>query len=321
MKIYRAIEFSQLIWLTSDYAKLVWESLSFDEAKKLQNWWFYDEHLENKRLIIKDICDNSSTDFFTKSLDYNAMQGGRFNPSKSFGVIYSSNHPLVSALEVLYHQFDGALPLYSRMKKNNRKFTSTFNVKIPRKLESLIIAFEIEIDEDLCTKEICNDEEGLKDLCQTIGFNRYIGDNFGRDFIFGNDYEISRLLGTYLHTEEDGSFKVPSARIDYEFQDEKKIRNFIIPEKNYDNSKIKLTGNFFEFECNIDLESSNHSEHPVSIKLEGKNGKENLSFSLDPKPSKRYTKNQFIKYLPTTGNNDDRKNHYREVEIQKFKEN
>lgn len=320
MKIYRAIEFSQLIWLTTDYAKLVWESLSFDENKKIKNWWFYKEHFEKRRLIIKDICENSKKDFFTKSLDYNAMQGGRFNPSKSFGVIYSSSHPLVSALEVLYHQFDSALPLYSRMKKNNKKFTSSFNVKIPEKLESLIIAFEIEIDDSFCTKEICSDEEELKELCQKIGFERYIGDNFGRDFIFGNDYEISRLLGTFLYTDKDASFKVPSARIDYDVQDEKSIRNYIIPEKNYDNKKVKLTGNFFEFRCKVDLENSSLKSHPVKIEFEGKNGVEKLSFALDPKPSKRYTKEQFIRYLPDTPNPDDQKNYYREVEIQKFRQ-
>ena len=320
MRIYRAIEFSQLIWLTSDYAKLVWETLSFNENKNSKNWWFYNENLENSRLIIKDICNNTTNDFFTKSLDYNAMQGGRFNPSKSFGVIYSSSNPLVSALEVLYHQFNGALPLYSRMKKSNQKFTSSFNVKIPEKLESIIISFEIEIDDTFCSKEICNDEEELKKLCQNIGFDRYIGDNFGRDFIFGNDYEISRLLGTYLHTATDGSFRVPSARIDYDVQDEQGIRNFIIPEKSYDKEKIKLTGNFYEYRCEVDLKNLGFNKHPVNIEAQGKNGSEKLKFTLDPKPSKRYTKNQYIKYLPNTENNEAKKNYYREVEIQKFRE-
>jgi len=319
MKIYRAIEFSQLIWLTTDYATLMWESLSLDGKGNNKNWWLINDNIQRRRQIIKDICLNSNEEFFQKSLDYNAMQGGRFNPAKSFGVIYASSNPLVANLEVLFHQFNGAIPLYSKMKKDNKRFTSSFNVKIPDKLDSLIIAFEIEIDDKLCNREICGNEKDLKLLCKQIGFKRYIGDNFSRDFIFGNDYEISRLLGTFIHTSEDATFKVPSARIDYNTQDERLVRNYIIPEKNYSPNKIKLTGNFFEFKCEVDLDKSSENNHPVRISAIGKSDSKILKFNLDPTPSKRYTKNQFVKFEPNSNNPQDRKNYYREVETQKFR--
>lgn len=317
MKIYRAIEFSQLIWLSTAYATLEWESLSLNGNGSKENWWFLKENIETRRQIIKDICENSNESFFQKSLDYNAMQGGRFNPSKSFGVIYTSSNPLVSTLEVLFHKFNGALPMYSKMRKENKKFISSFNVNIPEKLDTLIISFEIEIDDDLCSVEICDNESNLKSICEKIGFERYIGDNFSRDFIFGNDYEISRLIGSYMHTSNDATFKVPSARIDYVTQDENFIRNYIIPEKNYSSDKIRLTGNFYEYRCNIDLEKSDN-KHSVRVLAIGKDTEEELYFSLDPVPSKRYTKDQFIRYVPNTENPQDRKNYYREVELQKF---
>jgi len=322
MKVFRAIEFSQLIWLSTDDATLMWESLSLKDSGNgdvYSNWWLRPENIKKRRQIITDICINSNESFFTKSLDYNAMQGGRFNPSRSFGMIYSSSNHLVSALEVLFHQFYGALPLYSKMSKNNNRFTSAFNVNIPRKLDSLIISFEIEVDDDYCKNEICGSKDSLILDCEKIGFKRYIGDNFTRDFIFGNDYEISHLLGAYIHTFEDATFKVPSARLDYEIQDEFNIRNYIIPEKNYTKEKMKLTGRYFEYRSNVSLDKSNENSHNVEMEVTGGNLSKKLFFNLDPVPNKRTAKHQYVKYEPNSNNPYDRKNHYREVEIQKFK--
>ncbi|WP_461639186.1 RES family NAD+ phosphorylase [Labilibaculum euxinus] len=322
MKIYRAIEFSQLIWLTTDDATLMWESLSLRDlgnGNVYSNWWLRPENINERRQIVTDICSNSNEPFFRKSLDYNAMQGGRFNPSRSFGVIYSSSNPLVSALEVLFHQYYGALPLYSKMSKDNNRFTSSFNVNIPRKLDSLIIVFEIEIDDEYCNNEICGDKESLITECEKIGFKRYIGDNFTRDFIFGNDYEISRLLGAYIHSFENATFKVPSARLDYEIQDEFDIRNYIIPEKNYNPEKMKLTGRYFEYRSKVNLEKSIQNTHEVEVEVIGSDSSKKLYFNLDSVPNKRTAKHQYVKYEPNSNNPNDRKNHYREVEIQKFK--
>lgn len=319
MKIYRAIEFSKLIWLITSETSLVWHSANVEyngTNQKTSNWWLSNDYLEKRRYICSDICINSERAFFDNSFYYNAMQGGRFNPSKSFGVLYASTNPLLSALEVLYHQYCGAYPLYKKINRSSKEFTSSFNVQIPKKLDLLIVVFEISIDDSYCKLEICDSQDSLIELCSKIGFERYIGENFSRDFIFGNDYEISRLIGAFIHTNDKSSFKVPSARIDFNMQDEINIRNYLIPEKEFDANKIKLTGNFYEFSTQVDLELDNNSYHVVNLKAIGQ--KElNANFYLQPKPTRK-NKWQFVKYEPNSDNEDDKKKYFREVEIQKF---
>jgi hypothetical protein len=320
MKMFRAIEFGKLIWLITDDTALIWHSANMmyeeGQSQNFSNWWLSPAFTKTRRFIVSDICKNSESGFFENSFYYNAMQGGRFNPAKSFGVLYSSSNPLLSALEVLYHQYCSAYPLYRRMNKSSSQFTSSFNVQIPKKLDLLIVSFEIEVDEKYCNLEVCDSSESLEELCRSIGFERYIGDNFSRDFIFGNDYEISRLIGSHLHTKDTSSFKVPSARIDFKMQDEDKIRNFIIPEKEFDSKKIKLTGKFYEFRTQVDLELIEGKYHSVDINTSGET-ELNSKFYLQPKPSKK-NKNQYLKYEPNSNHTADKKKYFREVELQKF---
>lgn len=319
MKIYRAIEFSKLIWLITGDTALVWHSanMTYNETKQsTSNWWLSKDFLKTRRYICSDICKNSEQAFFDNSFYYNAMQGGRFNPSKSFGVLYSSSHPLLSALEVLFHQYNGAYPLYKRINRSSNEFTSAFNVQIPKKLDLLIVSFEIEIDDAYCPLKICESKESLVKLCSSIGFERYIGENFSRDFIFGNDYEISRLIGAHLHTKDSSSFRVPSARIDFNMQDEINVRNYLIPEKEFDASKVRLTGNFYEFSTQLDLELEDNPFHTVSLKVMGQD-ELNARIYLQPKPTRK-NKWQFVKYEPNSDIEDDKKKYFREVELQKF---
>lgn len=320
MKVYRAIEFSKLIWMISDEASLAWNEaylLHGNGEAQGYNWWMNDDLRAARHNIISDVIYNGQDKFFDKSLEFNAMQGGRFNPSRSFGVLYTSSSPLMACLEVLYHQFTSAYPLFKRMDRSSNQFTSSFNVQVPQHLKVLIAVLEIEIADDFCGKEICSDINALKEDCRKLGFERYIGDKFSRDFIFGNDYEISRILGCYLHTHDDPSYKVPSARVDFDLQDHLNIRNYLIPERRYDPDKIDLTGRFIEYKANINLEANDNKTHDVAIEVLGKTNRV-LNCTLQPIPHKNKPREQFIKYEPNLNDGNDRKRYFRGVEIQRF---
>ncbi|KIC92646.1 RES family NAD+ phosphorylase, partial [Flavihumibacter solisilvae] len=168
MKVYRAIEFSKLIWMISDDASLSWNTAHRNHIsgdRLVPNWWMTDVLSPFKHEMISDVVFNGQDKFFEKSLEFNAMQGGRFNPSRSFGVLYTSSDPLMASLEVLYHQFISAYPLYKRMSSNRDQFTSSFNMNIPQHLEVLIVAFEIEIADEYCQREVNCEIEHIKADC------------------------------------------------------------------------------------------------------------------------------------------------------------
>lgn len=320
MKVYRAIEFSKLIWMISDDAALQWNIAHRNHESSTStgsNWWMNPTYKPYKHEMVSDVVHFGQDKFFDKSLEFNAMQGGRFNPSRSFGVLYTSSDPLMAALEVLYHQFISAYPLYKRMNSNSNQFTSSFNIKVPQHLRILIVVFEIDIAVEFCTREVCCDLEDLKEDCKSLGFGRYVGDTFSRDFIFGNDYEISRILGSFLHTHDDPSYKVPSARVDFDTQDYLDIRNYLIPERRYDSTKIDLTGRYLEYNASINLDLENESGHDVEIDVIGKTTK-SLKFQLQPIPQKNRSRNQHIRYEPNLNDGNDKRRFHRLVEIQRF---
>jgi hypothetical protein len=320
MKVYRAIEFSKLIWMISDDASLIWNEAHVSHENgntHSSNWWMNDLLKASRHNIISDVIYNGRDRFFDRSLEFNAMQGGRFNPSKSFGVLYTSSNPLMACLEVLYHQFTSAFPLYKKMNRNSNQFTSSFNIKVPQHLQIMIECFEIEIDDNYCSREVCSDIDTLKEDCKKLGFERYIGDSFSRDFIFGNDYEISRILGCYLHSYNDPSYKVPSARVDFDIQDELEIRNYLIPEKQYQSDKVDLTGRFIEYKATIDLEANDNNLHEVEVEISGMK-RHILKFNLQPIPYKNKPREQFLRYEPNLNDGNDRRRFFRGVELQKF---
>lgn len=320
MKVYRAIEFSKLIWMISDDAALQWNIAHRNHESSNStgsNWWMNPTFKPFKHEMISDVVHFGQDKFFDKSLEFNAMQGGRFNPSRSFGVLYTSSDPLMASLEVLYHQFISAYPLYKRMNSNSNQFTSSFNIKVPQHLKILIVVFEIDIADEFCTREVCCDLDTLKEDCKGLGFERYVGDSFSRDFIFGNDYEISRILGSYLHTHTDPSYKVPSARVDFDTQDHLDIRNYLIPERRYDASKIDLTGRYLEYNASINLDLETDTGHDVEIDIIGKTT-QNLKFQLQPIPHKNKPRNQHIRYEPNLNDGNDKRRFHRLVEIQRF---
>jgi len=323
MKTYRAIEFSKLLFLLDETGQAFWDNKRLEyrdnplTGKEGTNWWMHDSYKDDRRKVISHICKNGKEQFFDTSLQYNAMQGGRFNPSKSFGVIYSASSPMIAALEVLFHLFADSYPIYRGMSRSSSKISCSFNAKVPDKIQVIIPVFEMSLHKDFELYDLCSSLDALNSDCQKVGFKRYLGQKFSRDFIFGNDYEISRIIGCHRHTQKVTAFKVPSARIDFEIQDDLDHRNIIVPEKDFDEAKPKLTGKFVEFRCEIDMDPSSKHGHKVKLVGMGQN-EEVAEFYLQPIPTKKHGDLQTIRYPPVNASKKDQDSYSRIVQVQKF---
>ena len=324
MKLYRSIDFSKLIFLQDETGRVRWNNYHQERKSKSSdgfNWWYDKEYLKQRRELISRIFSKDGQDsFFSKSVVHNSLQGGRFNPAKSFGGIYMASSHFVSCAEVLFHTFFDSYPIYKGLEKNESKITSCFDIRIPDRIRSLIITFEIEIDDSTPLHAINNCKPTLKDECTKIGFSRYIGDNFDRNFIFGNDYEISRILGCYFFTKETSTFTVPSARLDLSEQDELSLRNVFLPEKDLTKYKPKLTGNFYEFLCEVDMVQDTNRLHEVDIVCIGSNKEESYKLHIEEIPGKQISRNSKI-YNPNDVSTAHQKLYSRRVDIQKFRFN
>lgn len=262
--------------------------------------------------MIKNIISDSD-EFFDKSADFNSKVGGRFNPAKSYGAIYTSSSPTLSMLEVLYHVFDSSLGLYKSIKKSSDKLTSSFNVPVPEKIEVLIVALELDIKESFKTVNLCRDSSSFKVLCEDLGFYRYIDGGFNEDFIFGNDYEITNIMGCYYHRQKNTALKSPSARVDIKHQKNDRY-NMILPEKLSSELAPNLTGNFREYICSMDMKEE-HEKHAISIEALGSTEKQEVIY-LQNKPSKR--NGRIVEFSQIDDSGENKKKCSREVHLQRF---
>ncbi|OFZ29845.1 MAG: hypothetical protein A2622_11585 [Bdellovibrionales bacterium RIFCSPHIGHO2_01_FULL_40_29] len=301
MKIYRSIEFSKLIFLLKEEGQFVWDEYQAEREKindeKLHhNWWMNSNFDKKRREIIASIIKESSDSFFKKSLEFNAMSGGRFNPERSFGVLYAANNPVISALEVLYHKYIDLAPVYAAIQSKQSQFSSGLDMSLPKNLEVFIVTFEIEIENSDKLLKINESDAELRNICNKIGFQRYTITNFNREFIFGNDYEISRHLGTYVHSQNKIGFTVPSARVKFEIQDDLSLRNLILLEAKRDATNPKLTGKFVEYRASIDMTQTDHYGLDVAVQAYGETVHKTM-FKLQKIPPKKAPHPQIISYF------------------------
>ena len=314
MKLYRSIEFSRLTFLIGDDHNAAWKSLeekAYSNAS-YSNWWLKDKNELKRHQMIKNIVSDSD-EFFEKSADFNSKVGGRFNPSKSYGAIYTSSSPTLSMLEVLYHVFDSSLGLYKNLKRSSDKLTSTFNVPVPEKIQVLIVALELEVQEPEKIVNLCKDTSYFKKLCRELGFYRYMGNNFNEDFIFGNDYEITNIMGCHFHRQKNTALQSPSARVELEQQRNGRF-NLILPENLSENLQPQLTGNFREYLCSMDMNES-YGKHAISIKALGKTQTEETVY-LQNKPTRK--NGRIVEFSQIDDSGENKKKFSREVQLQRF---
>lgn len=315
MKLYRSIEFSRLTFLIDEHHNELWSELAEKASKKTNysNWWLQKKNNLPRHQMVKNIVSDSDA-FFDKSADFNSKVGGRFNPAKSFGAIYTSACPTLSMLEVLYHVFDSSLDLYKSLKRSSDKLTTTFNVPVPETIEVLIVALELEINEPNIVN-LCKDMAFFKRLCKQLGFYRYMDDNFNEDFIFGNNYEITNIIGCHYHKQRNTAVRSPSARVDIRHQKNGQY-NLILPERLAKTNKPMLTGNFREYICSMDMNEVG-GKHAISVQATGKISETDTVY-LQSKPSKRNGRIVQFSQIDDTG--ESKQKFSRDVHLQRFLE-
>lgn len=287
MKLYRAIEFSKLAFMLSPYGREEWNQCNEEFiSRKLEgkNWWLHSYFESRIKDLIADVVANGHKNFFQKSLTYNSISGGRFNPSNSFGILYTSTNPAVAILEVLFHIFDSKKKFLKSANTNKAVYSDLFNEDHPSIAKHLIIVFGFEVQGE--NPGDFRDDKSISGLCERIGFDRYTADaSFDGDFIFGNSYEISRLVGTFLNTREDfNCYRFRSARI----IDEEHYRDFynlIVPEKFIEDLNPRLSGQYFISETGINI-ADHEGHHEISIRVKGQEDKDFL-LKLEKAPDKR----------------------------------
>lgn len=315
MKLYRSIEFSRLAFLVDENHQKIWKEMIVEprDGARYSNWWLKKENDLQRRQIIKNVmCDSKK--FFEKSADFNSKVGGRFNPEKSFGAIYTSTNPTLSMLEVLYHVFDSSLGLYKDLKRSSDKLVSSFNVPVPEYIEIMIIALELDADDKCKIEKLCADKIKFKKLCEKLGFYRYIDSYFNEDFLFGNDYEITRIIGCSFHEKNNLSLLgVPSARVGFVYQGDE-YYNVVIPENRVDCLNLALTGKFREYKCKMFM-TEEDARHRIEIKAVGRTEKSSIVY-LQNKPSRN--NDRVIEFSQVKDVGEDRKKYSREVRLQRF---
>lgn len=318
MILYRAIEFSRLAFLIDDEHQVVWkdhkDSYSSEDAE-FKNWWLLDTSFSDRSQMVKNLITRNDL-FFEKSLDFNSKQGGRFNPEKSFGAIYASSCPTTASLEVLYHIFESSFGLYKSLKKSSDKLTTSFNIPVPNHLEVLIVVLEFEVKNinDAESVNICDNRETFIDLCQDLGFYRYIDSDFDEDFIFGNNYEITNIMGCNIHKEKESVILAPSARLDLELQKESGTNNYVIPEKIQKKLSPRLTGRYREYLYKLGM-IEDEGRHPISVAVKGSTSSKS-SFFIQSTPNR---KNGRIKEFSQVDDaSSDRRKYSREIRLQRF---
>lgn len=274
MKLYRAIEFSKLSFMLSDYGIEEWnntiEEFKQDETKKT-NWWFSEKHQDKIEFIIADIISNGQQAFFQKSLTYNSVVGGRYNPPNSFGVLYSANNPALAALEVLYHIYDSKKKYLNDMAKSSENYSATFDEVSPQLAKNLIVIFELDINDANFNIQPCITTKKVQELISKVGFSRYTEhEDFNENFIFGNTYEISRILGCYLNTtQENTAYRFKSARLENTMENSNS-NNVIFPEKFVNDHDFKLTRNYYLVESSMNIQEFN-GMHEIDLVIRGEN--------------------------------------------------
>lgn len=317
MLLYRTIEFSRFSFLIdNDHQNLFRYCVNdYEKNNPIGNFWFDNKYKTEKNAIVKNVVDRQD-DFFSMSLDFNSKIGGRFNPSRSFGSLYCSSSPTLATLESLYHVFEGSRKVFQELKRSSDKLTNNFNIHIPDCIQSLFISFEIEIDNTIKIHDLCKSNDALRTICSQIGFDRYIDKkSFNSDFIFGNDLEITNIIGCHFHNNADSSIKYPSARLELGSPAYNYLYNLSIPEKDMYKLKPKLTGNIREYETKTYLKESVDG-YSIDI-IETGSVKKTYKILLQQWPMKK-NKKQIHVYTQKSGTPKDNEKYSRTVKTQKY---
>jgi hypothetical protein len=243
MNLYRALNFRNLVHMVDPDLRGQWEDA---QKPSSQNWWFLDRHRDLKRRVVNYVIQRGVKSFVEESLYYTALTGGRWNLPRSHGILYCSENPLLSCLEVAYHELMSGLPHLRRMKRIEDKIRTSTNVTVSDNLRILIVVFVLELSVELKETELDKDVGTIKSICNQAGFGNYTGHReFDKEFLFGNEYTVTRTIGAVIYGQRSELIRVQSARTHED------IKLLLPLDRAFDRKPypVQLRPVYYEFDC------------------------------------------------------------------------
>lgn len=123
-------------------------------------------------------------------------------------------------------------------------------------------------------------------------------------------------MGCHIHTQNKPVIKVPSARVNYEYQKHANLHNVIIPEKDLKDINYSMTGKFREYYCILNLEQEDIG-YKINLNVVGEEEKESTIY-LQPWPTK--TNKQIVTFTQISDkyNKENKKKYSRDVHLQRY---
>jgi hypothetical protein len=278
MNIFRALNFRNLVYMIDPDLRRQWKDA---QKPSSENWWFSDRHRDLKRRIVNYVIQKGVEPFVEESLYYTALTGGRWNLPRSHGILYCSENPLLSCLEVAYHELMGGLPHLRRMKRIEDKIRTSMNVTVPEELRFLIVVFVIELSGKVKETELDKDVKSIKSICNQAGFGNYTGHReFDKEFLFGNEYTVTQMIGAVIHGQRSDLIRVQSART------LENIKLVLPLDRAFDQDPypVQLRPVYYEFDCRIEPLTST-SCFEFQIKARGQSAGLDVRIHLDRVPA------------------------------------
>lgn len=273
-------------------------SKKWDDAERRasENWWFSTKNQGLKKQVTSYVIQSGAKAFVDESLYFTSLKGGRWNLPKSHGVLYCSENPLLSCLEVAYHDLVEGLPHLRRMKNIEDKIRTSINVRVPDELRFLIVVLVLELDEGLKEVVIGQDVKAVKRICNRAGFANYTRHKkFDSDFLFGNEYMVTQTIGAVMYGQGTRLLKVQSARTTEDIKLELPVDRSLIGNP----YPVRLKPVYYEFDCRVEpLAPTSCFEFSIDIK--GNSQSLSTDIHLDRVPARPTVRSKATRlYVPS----------------------
>jgi hypothetical protein len=242
-----------------------------------------------------------------------SLKGGRWNLPKSHGVLYCSENPLLSCLEVAYHDLMEGLPHLRRLKAIQDRISTSINVHIPDDLRFLIVVLVFDLAEDRDAWVLDETLQTVKATCNQAGFRNYTGSpGFDEDFLLGNDYSVTQTIGAVLYGQKRNLMMVRSARLAQPMK-------LVLPNDHAFEpgaSPLRLKPLYYEFDCRVEPLAPTRC-YVLEIKARGRSEELDITMHLDRVPLRPSVKSSAVRtYLPSNTRSPEKDG--RSVVIQKY---
>jgi len=293
MDIYRALNFRNLIHMADADIGQRWDEAERDAQ---QNWWFSPKFRALKEEVIGHVISRGTEVIVNESLYFTSLRGGRWNLPKSHGVLYCSENPLLSCLEVAYHNLMDGVPHLRRLKAVEDRIAASINIRVPSELRFLIVVLVFELAEGGKSRILDDTSDAVKAACNEAGFRNYTrSPRFDEGFIRGNDYTVTQTIGAMLYGQKCGRIVVRSARLG------QPMRLLLLTEHAFDmgTSPVRLKPLYYEFDCRVEPLSSS-SCFELRVSAHGQGNSIDFPIHLERVPLRPSARSKAVRrYLPS----------------------